>query len=159
MWRHNWVTSLLRLWMKKQPQCVCLWESVFTLDGDLGIGGGPPGLRVWLDASFPLSEWERGRERERWRVKYRQIMEKVTRRANNVRDRSSKGSTEKLKANTTWEVRRHALQESKRKLALQELSCKKSEPPFPPFLSLFLPPSHASRLCLCLQEILTSEQW
>lgn len=25
-----------------------------TLDGDLGIGGGPPGLRVWLDASLTL---------------------------------------------------------------------------------------------------------
>lgn len=39
--------------------------SGFTLDGDLGIGGGPPGLRVWLDASLPLSELQREREGKR----------------------------------------------------------------------------------------------
>lgn len=33
---------------------MCVRE--FTLDGDLGIGGGPPGLRLWLDASLPLSK-------------------------------------------------------------------------------------------------------
>lgn len=34
-------------------------ERVLTLDGDLGIGGGPPGLRVWLDASLPLRKGRR----------------------------------------------------------------------------------------------------
>lgn len=73
------------------PQCVCV--CVFTLDGDLGIGGGPPGLRVWLDASLSLCEWAMERERERWRAEkrqYRQITETVARMRNNVRERSSK---------------------------------------------------------------------
>lgn len=29
-------------------------QQLATLDGDLGIGGGPPGLRVWLAASLTL---------------------------------------------------------------------------------------------------------
>lgn len=29
---------------------------LLTFDGDLGIGGGPPGLRVWLDGSLTLSK-------------------------------------------------------------------------------------------------------
>lgn len=85
VWSHNADTSL---------NTDTAWESVFTLDGDLGIGGGPPGLRLWLDASFTLtlSEWER----YMWRAKqrYRQITETVSRMANNVRERSKvkKGS-------------------------------------------------------------------
>lgn len=51
-WRHNSVT----LQLLTKSMCACERGRVFTLDGDLGIGGGPPGLRVWLDASFPLSE-------------------------------------------------------------------------------------------------------
>lgn len=35
-----------RFCLEKQP--------LATLDGDLGIGGGPPGLRVWLEASLTL---------------------------------------------------------------------------------------------------------
>lgn len=35
-----------------------------TLDGDLGMGGGPPGLRVWLDASLPLRKQEKEKEGE-----------------------------------------------------------------------------------------------
>lgn len=53
--------------LKKKTASVCVRECVFTLDGDLGIGGGPPGLRLWLDGSFPLGEYERETERERQR--------------------------------------------------------------------------------------------
>lgn len=36
--------------------CCCVCMCMSTLEGDLGIGGGPPGLRVWLDGSLPLSK-------------------------------------------------------------------------------------------------------
>lgn len=56
---------------------------------------------------------------------------------------AAKGQREQLKANTT----REKLQ-GMRRLSLQELSCEKSEPPFPSFYTFL---SHASRLCLILQ--------
>lgn len=68
---------------------VCLWEyvceCVLTLDGDLGIGGGPPGLRVWLVGSFPLRERESERQMEGKKVEHRHVKARVTQVANNVR--------------------------------------------------------------------------
>lgn len=63
--------------------CVCVRHCLSTLDGDLGIGGGPPGLRVWLDASLPLSKQDREKEGEE--KKRKQITEKAMKTANDMR--------------------------------------------------------------------------
>lgn len=55
--------------------CVCVRHCLSTLDGDLGIGGGPPGLRVWLDASLPLSKQDREKEGEEKKTNYRESNE------------------------------------------------------------------------------------
>lgn len=59
-----------------------------TLEGDLGIGGGPAGLRLWLDASFTLALSERERDRWRARPRYRRVTETARGMANNVCERS-----------------------------------------------------------------------
>lgn len=53
-----------------QRASACWWEREhLTLDGDLGMGGGPPGLRVWLVASLPLSVKERLKKKRKAKVK------------------------------------------------------------------------------------------
>lgn len=51
---------------------------MLTLDGDLGIGGGPPGLRVWLDASLPLSKMRENRIKRK-KKKKQAVQQKVSR--------------------------------------------------------------------------------
>lgn len=46
--KHHMVTSICSEVFHREE------KPFTTLDGDLGIGGGPPGLRVWLDASLTL---------------------------------------------------------------------------------------------------------
>lgn len=43
-------------------------QQLATLDGDLGIGGGPPGLRVWLDASLTLTKWRQATFQSKYRT-------------------------------------------------------------------------------------------
>lgn len=94
---------------------------MLTLEGDLGIGGGPPGLRVWLDASLPLSKMRENRIRKRNKQAGQQ---KVSGEPSQRRQRERmfakvrSGSRQKL-------VRGHALQVGAQ--VLQEVACKKSE--------------------------------
>ena len=50
VWRHNSMAQIAS--ELRDTFIVCV--RVCTLDGDLGIGGGPAGLRVWLVASLTL---------------------------------------------------------------------------------------------------------
>lgn len=121
--------------LNKEKTSVCVWHCLSTLDGDLGIGGGPPGLRVWLDASLPLSKQDREKEGEEKKTNYRESNE-------DGKQYEIKEVLKKQLNAKTW----HALQDFKLKV-LQKLSCKKSESPFmvsSPLLSckqaLFVPP-------------------